>query len=139
MTGGAYHGYDGFCTFTHFKCEPLDLQPHEHRADIQRLCRSLTCTWLSCSGNHWPVDPDGRFEPLMSLRYPPMSSTSQYLLTLLLSSSLPNRPKSAEDEERKLWWRKWRGTMLIVLGLLAAGVFGGGVAGIKQKLIGWRA
>lgn len=150
ISGGAYHGYDGFCTFTHFKCKLIGgRRLGKNIADWQLHCRSHTCMsprlpYSSLDALRAVVAVPLRtpltrsFEPLMSLRYPPLTSTSKYILTLLLASPLPNRPKSVEDEERRLWWRKWRGTIIVVLGLVLVGTVGGGFAGIKQKLLQWR-
>jgi hypothetical protein len=68
----------------------------------------------------------------MSLRYPPISNLSQRILRLLLASPMPSRPKSVEDEERKLLWRRWRRTLLLVVVLVVAGAVGGGVGGTRR-------
>ncbi|KAK1923282.1 Aldehyde/histidinol dehydrogenase [Papiliotrema laurentii] len=96
---GAYHGYDGFVTFTHAKS-------------------TLQVPLL--------------FEPLMSLRYPPVRPFAERALRFLLTTSLPARPKSVEDEERRMKWRKWRGTLILMLVLGVAGVVGGAVGGTRR-------
>ncbi|ORX40867.1 Aldehyde/histidinol dehydrogenase [Kockovaella imperatae] len=69
---GAYHGEDGFKTFTHQK-STLEIPLY--------------------------------FEPLMSLRYPPITAFGQTVLTsLLLTGSSFNRPRSVRDE-RIRWYQ----------------------------------
>ena len=68
----------------------------------------------------------------MSLRYPPISNTAQRILRLLLAAPLPSRPKSVEDEARKLAWRRWKPTLYLLVLLVVAGAVGGGVGGAPR-------
>lgn len=67
------------------------------------------------------------FEPLMSLRYPPLTNLSKTLLRLMLATPMPGRPKSVEDEERKLKWKKWRNLLLVLAVIAVSGVVSGTV------------
>ncbi|WVQ83377.1 hypothetical protein IAT38_005518 [Cryptococcus sp. DSM 104549] len=89
---GAYHGKDGFDTFTHSKAV-------------------LEIPYL--------------FEPLMSLRYPPVTALRQKLLTHLLFAGVNfSRPTSVEHEAKKLQRKKvvWRLAVAVVL----VGIYLGG-------------
>ncbi|TYJ57279.1 hypothetical protein B9479_002012 [Cryptococcus floricola] len=65
------------------------------------------------------------FEPLMSVRYPPLSSFKKTLITWMMFSGMPyGRPKSVEDEARRLWKKKWGWRAVWGVGLiLGAGAF----------------
>lgn len=65
------------------------------------------------------------FEPLMSLRYPPVSSFAKKVLSFLMFAGINfSRPKSIEHEEELLRRRKWR-WRLVVFGFLMGALAGG--------------
>ncbi|KIR31413.1 aldehyde dehydrogenase (NAD+) [Cryptococcus deuterogattii MMRL2647] len=92
---GSYHGKDGFNAFTHHKAQ----------------------TMLTIAAQ--------RFEPLMSLRYPPISSFAKKVLSFLMFAGINfSRPKSIEHEEELLRRKTWR-WRLIVFGFLMGALAGG--------------
>ncbi|UOH85117.1 hypothetical protein LQV05_001934 [Cryptococcus neoformans] len=65
------------------------------------------------------------FEPLISLRYPPISSFAKKILPFLMLAGINfSRPKSIEHEEELLRRRKWR-WRVVVLGFLMGALVGG--------------
>lgn len=106
-------------TVTHYRKPEADMQPRSKLHSCELLIASEA------------AHPHASFEPLMSLRYPPLSTFAQSVLRLLLASPMPRRPKSIADEERKLWWRRWRGTLVLAVLLAVAGAVGGGVGGTR--------
>ncbi|EAL17614.1 hypothetical protein CNBM0290 [Cryptococcus deneoformans B-3501A] len=66
------------------------------------------------------------FEPLMSLRYPPMSILAKRIMPFLMFSGIHfSRPKSVEHEQRALRRRKW-GSRLVWFGVILVGALVGG-------------
>lgn len=72
------------------------------------------------------INPRLRFEPLMSLRYPPMSILAKRILPFLMFNGIHfSRPKSVEHEQGALKRRKW-GSRLVWFGVVLAGALVGG-------------
>ncbi|WVW80658.1 hypothetical protein I302_102644 [Kwoniella bestiolae CBS 10118] len=90
---GAYHGKEGFDTFTHHKAV---------------------------------LEVPYFFEPLMSLRYPPLTKLRMTLFKVLLCTGVSySRPVSVEGEENKLRRKKVIKWMTVVLVILVGVGFGG--------------
>jgi aldehyde dehydrogenase (NAD+) len=72
----------------------------------------------------------------MSVRYPPISNIRKKIFGYLMYAGIPfSRPKSVEAEAKKLWWKKWRLTMILAV-LIAGGVSSGTIAGAIAKVRG---
>jgi aldehyde dehydrogenase (NAD+) len=88
-----------------------------------------------------PTDPACSFEPVMSIRYPPMRDLNKKIFKFLLCAGVPfARPISVEHERAKRRRAKIVKVLAWVLVLLLGGMFGagygGGVAGM-QRLRTW--
>lgn len=94
----------------------------------QRYLRSHTCKFFPNSSLASAQNADPfitRFEPLMSLRYPPISSFAKKVLSFLMFAGINfSRPKSIEHEEELLRRKTWR-WRLIVFGFLMGALAGG--------------